>query len=102
MRIKSISFSILTFFTFLPFITTAAPVVVELQQGLEGYEGCSDAHIFPDANHAGNIIDLSVGGADQFGFPNLVLIKFDGIKEILGETRILHAELRLFLKEEQT
>lgn len=76
--------------------------MVELQQGLEGYEGCSDAHIFPDANHAGNIIDLSVGGADQFGFPNLVLIKFDGIKEILGETRILHAELRLFLKEEQT
>jgi len=90
------------FLVFSPFLTMAAPVVVELQQGLDGYEGCYDAHIFPDANHAGNIVDLSVGGADQFGFPNLVLIRFDGIREALGETRILHAELRLFLKEEQT
>jgi hypothetical protein len=87
---------------FLPTAMIAAPVVLELQQGLNGYDGCQDAHIFPDANYAGNIIDLSVGGAGQFGFPNLVLIRFNGIKEALGETRILHAELRLFLKEEET
>ena len=77
-------------------VPVAGPVQFVLQQGVDGYEGCSDAHISawdPDENATGDAV-LRLRAGDVFSF----LIHFDvsSLPRGLGVTR---ATIELFATE---